>query len=181
MKITSRLAPWSRLIAAVLAAALSLPLAASAADAPPPAAQTIPIAHSALLTINGTFTSSGLVLHILHAANQIPIDGRDVTVTVDGKNQPLTVQQEVGDFLLPTKDLSDGPQTLDITVAHDGIREILTGKVALPKSVFGSGTMDSSHKQMLWWVLNIGIVLVAVLAFSNRKPKKEDDEKEEEE
>ena len=82
-------------------------------------------------------------------------------------------------FLLPTKDLSDGPQTLDITVAHDGIREILTGKVALPKSVFGSGMLDSSHKQMLWWVLNIGIVLVAVLAFSNRKPKQDTEEKEE--
>jgi hypothetical protein len=180
MKITSRQARWSRVIAAALAAALSLPLAASAADTPPPAAQTIPIAHSALLTINGTFSPSGLVLHILHAANQIPIDGRDVTVSVDGKNQPLTVQQEVGDFLLPTKDLSDGPQTLDITVAHDGIREILTGKVALPKSFFGSAMMDSSHKQMLWWVLNIGIVLVAVLAFSKRssKPEKETEEEE---
>ena len=64
MKITSRQARRSRVIAAVLAAALSLPLAASAADTPPPAAQTIPIAHSALLTINGTFTSSGLLLHI---------------------------------------------------------------------------------------------------------------------
>jgi hypothetical protein len=179
MKITSRHARWSRVSAAVIAAALSLPLMASAADTPPPAApRTIPIAHSALLTINGTLSSNGLVLHILHAANQVPIDGRDVTVTVDGKNQPLTVQQEVGDFLLPTKDLSDGPQTLDITVAHDGIREILTGKVALPKSVFGSGTLDSGHKQMLWWVLNIGIVLVAVLAFSKRssKPEKDDDE-----
>ena len=165
-------------MSAVVVAALSLPLMASAADTPPTAAPTIPIAHSALLTINGTFSSSGLVLHILHAGNQIPIDGRDVTVTVDGKNQPLTVQQQVGDFLLPTKDLCDGPQTLDITVAHDGIREILTGKVALPKSVFGSGTLDSSHKQMLWWVLNIGIVLVAVRAFSKRssKPEKEEDD-----
>jgi len=180
MKITSRPARRCRVKAAVLAAALSLSLVASAADTPPTAAPTIPIAHSALLTINGTFSSSGLVLHILHAANQVPIDGRDVTVTVDGKNQPLTVQQEVGDFLLPTKDLSDGPQTLDITVAHDGIREILTGKVALPKSVFGSGMLDSSHKQMLWWVLNIGIVLVAVLAFSKRssKPEKETEEDE---
>jgi hypothetical protein len=179
MKITSRPAPWRRAIVAVLAAALSLPLVASAADTPPPAAQTIPIAHSAQLTINGTFSPSGLVLHILHATNQIPIDGRDVTVTVDGKNQPLTVQQEVGDFLLPTKDLSDGPQNLEIVVAHDGIREILTGKVALPKSFFGSAMMDSSHKQILWWVLNIGIVLIAVLAFSNRKPKPEPEEKEE--
>lgn len=178
--MTSRHARWSRVKAAVLAAALSLPLVASAADPPPTPAPTIPIAHSALLTINGTFSSSGLVLHILHAANQVPIDGRDVTVTVDGKNQPLTVQQQVGDFLLPTKDLSDGPQTLDITVAHDGIREILTGKVALPKSVFGSGMLDSGHKQMLWWVLNIGIVLVAVLAFSKRssKPEKETEEDE---
>jgi hypothetical protein len=60
-------------------------------------------------------------------------------------------------------------------VAHDGIREILTGKVTLPK--VGS-TLDlwRDHKQMAWWVLNIGVVLIAVMAFSRRqsKPAKEE-------
>jgi len=151
---------------------------ACAADTPAAAPPAIPVAHSALLTINATVTPDGLALHVLHAGNQIPIDGRDVTVSVDGKNQPLTVEPE-GTFLLPTKDLGEGERQLDITVAHDGIREILTGKVALPKT---SSATDlwRDHKQMAWWVLNIAVVLIAVLAFSRRSstPAKESDEDE---
>jgi hypothetical protein len=151
---------------------------AYAADAPPPAPQTIPVAHSALLTINATVTPDGLALHVLHAGNQIPIDGRDVTVSVDGKNQPVTAEPE-GTFLLPTKDLGEGVRQLDITVAHDGIREILTGKVDLPKTTSATD-LWRDHKQMAWWVLNIAVVLIAVLAFSRRssKPEKESDEED---
>jgi hypothetical protein len=149
-----------------------------AADTPPAAPQPIPVAHSALLTINATVTPDGLALHVLHAGNQIPIDGRDVTVTIDGKNQPLTVEPE-GTFLLPTKDLGEGERQIDITVAHDGIREILTGKVALPKTS-SAADIWRDHKQMAWWVLNIAVVLIAVLAFSRRSstPAKESDEDE---
>jgi len=41
---------------------------------------------------------------------------------------------------------------------------MLSGKVTLPK--VGS-TLDlwRDHKQMAWWVLNVGVVLVAVMAF----------------
>lgn len=164
-------------IAAAMAATLSIS-AATAADAPPTAAPPIPVAHSALLNISASVVPDGLVLHILHASNQIPIDGRDVTVTIDGKNQPLTVEPEVGNFLLPTKDLGEGERQLDITVAHDGIREILTGKVAIPKAGGLTSSWDSSRKQMAWWVLNIAVVLIAVLAFSKRssKPEKNDEE-----
>ena len=148
-----------------------------AADPTPPAPAPIPVAHSALLTIDATHTDGGLALHIKHAGNQIPIDGRDVTVSVDGKSQPLTAAPE-GTFLLSTKDLAgDGERQFDIVVAHDGIREILTGKVILPKV---SATLDlwRDHKQMAWWVLNIAIVLIAVMAFSRRqsKPAKDSDE-----
>lgn len=153
---------------------------ASAADAPP-AVAPIPVAHSALLNINATVVPDGLMLHILHASNQIPIDGRDVTVTVDGKNQPLTVEPQVGNFLLPTKDLGDGERQLDITVAHDGIREILTGKVAVPKAGGFTGSWDSGRKQMAWWVLNIAVVLIAVLAFSKRSSKPAEKDADEDE
>lgn len=153
---------------------------ASAADAPAPA-PTIPVAKSADLVINASPTSEGLELRILHAANQIPIDGRDVTATVDGKSQPLTVEKEVGTFLLPAKDLGEGDRQLEITVAHDGIREILSGKVTIPKSSTSGAPWDSTRKQMLWWVLNIAVVLIAVLAFSKRSsapPAKDTDEDE---
>jgi hypothetical protein len=161
--------------AAYVAVLIASPLL-SVADTPP-TTPPIAVAHSALLTINATTTADGLALHILHANNQIPIDGRDVTLLVDGKNQPLTVAPETGTFLLSTKDIGDGVKQFDITVAHDGIREILTGKIEVPKT--GSvADLWQDHKQMAWWVLNIAIVLVAVLAFSRRssKPDKDDDE-----
>jgi hypothetical protein len=152
--------------------------AAAADPTPPPTA--IPVAHSALLTIDATPTDDGVALHIKHANNQIPIDGQNVTVAVDGKEHPVTPQPE-GTFLLATKDLpGDGERQLDITVAHDGIREILTGKVTLPKASSAASDLWHDHKQMAWWVLNIVVVLVAVLAISNRtskppKPDAEDD------
>ena len=179
MKTTSRQGPWIAAIAAAAAvtATVAVP-SASAADAPP--AAPIPVAHSAQLNINATVVPDGLVLHILHASNQIPIDGRDVTVTVDGKNQPLTVEPEVGSFLLPTKDIGEGERQLDITVAHDGIREILSGKVAIPKAGGLTGSWDSSRKQMAWWVLNIAVVLIAVLAFSKRSSKPAEKDADEE-
>jgi archaellum component FlaG (FlaF/FlaG flagellin family) len=164
------------LAGAVLAATAGVPvLAADPAPAAP--APVIPIAHSALLTIDATNTDDGLALHIKHAGNQIPIDGRDVTVSVDGKSQPVTAAPE-GTFLLATKDLAgSGERQFDIIVAHDGIREILTAKVVLPKV---GTTLDlwRDHKQMAWWVLNIAIVLIAVMAFSRRqsKPAKEEED-----
>jgi archaellum component FlaG (FlaF/FlaG flagellin family) len=164
------------LAGAVLAATAGVP--ALAADPTPAApAPVIPIAHSALLTIDATNTDDGLALHIKHAGNQIPIDGRDVTVSVDGKSQPVTAAPE-GTFLLATKELAgSGERQFDIIVAHDGIREILTAKVVLPKV---GTTLDlwRDHKQMAWWVLNIAIVLIAVMAFSRRqsKPAKEEED-----
>jgi hypothetical protein len=180
MKTTSRLALCiPTLTLAAIAAVGARP--ACAADTPAAAtAAPIPVAHSALLTINATPTQDGLALHILHAGNQIPIDGRDVTVSIDGKDQPVTAEPE-GTFLFSTKDLdSNGERQIDITVAHDGIREILTGKIALPKASAAS-SLWSDHKQMAWWVLNIVIVLIAATAFSRKKPKKQEVEAADEE
>lgn len=165
MKTTSRLALWIATVALAAVTAVEAPRTAAADTAPPPT--PIPVAHSALLTIKATVTQDGLALQVLHAANQIPIDGRDVTVSVDGKSQPLTAQPE-GTFLLSTKDLgADGERQLDITVAHDGIREILTGKITLPKTASATDLWHN-HRQMAWWVLNFAIVLIAALAFSRR-------------
>lgn len=163
---------------AALALAFAGPSTAAAADAAPPAA--IPVAHSALLTIDASVTDGGVALHIKHASNQIPIDGQNVTVSVDGKEHPVTPQPE-GTFLLATKDLpGDGERQLDIVVAHDGIREILTGKITLPKTSSATADLWHDHKQMAWWILNIAVVLIAVMAISRRtsKPDKPADEDE---
>lgn len=186
MKTTSRWPLWS--VATALSCALLIVIALIATPGLPafaadpvtaPLAVAIPVAHSALLTIDATPTHDGLALHIKHAGNQIPIDGRDVTVSVDGKSRPVTPEPE-GTFALSTKDLAgDGERQFDIVVAHDGIREILTGKVTLPK--VGS-TLDlwRDHKQIAWWILNVAVVLIAVTAFSRRqsKPAKESEEED---
>lgn len=159
------------------ALAVLAPAAGAAADSTPPVA-AIPVAHSALLTVDATRTDEGVALHIKHASNQIPIDGQNVTVSVDGKQHPVVPQPE-GTFLLSTKDLTgDGERQLDIVVAHDGIREVLTGNITLPKVGSAAADLWHDHKQMAWWVLNIAVVLIAVLAISNRssKPAKPDED-----
>jgi hypothetical protein len=165
MNTASRFVLWIA-GAAMAVAALAGESPAQAADTGP-VAPPIHIAHSALLTIDATAVQDSLVLRIRHVANQIPIDGKDVTVSADGKEQSVTPQAD-GTFLLSTKDLrGDGERQLDIVVAHDGIREILTGKLALPK-VSSTANLWRDHKQIAWWILNIAIVLIAAIAFSRR-------------
>jgi hypothetical protein len=147
---------------------------------PPPLPPVIPVAHSALLTIDATPKGDILELHVKHAGNAIPIDGQNVTVSVDGKNQPVTPEPE-GTFALSTKDLpGDGERQLDIIVAHDGIREILSGKVTVPKASSATSELWRDHQQMAWWILNIGVILVAVMAFSRRSSKAAAKEEEDE-
>lgn len=139
---------------------------------PSPPPPVIPVAHSALLAIDATRNGDALELHIKHAANQIPIDGQNVIVSVDGKNQPVTPEPE-GTFALSTKDWAgDGERQLDIIVGHDGIREILTGKIVVPKAGGTATDLLHDHQQMAWWILNVGVILIAVMAFSRRSAKK---------
>ena len=65
--------------------------------------------------------------------------------------------------------LSAGEHHLSVTVAHDGIHELLEGKFT-PAAVPAAGIvgLGGNHKQLLWWILNIGIVLVAAIAISRR-------------
>ena len=147
---------------------------------PPPLPPVIPVAHSALLTIDATPKGDILELHVKHAGNAIPIDGQNVTVSVDGRNQPVTPEPE-GTFALSTKDLpGDGERQLDIIVAHDGIREILSGKVTVPKASSATSDLWRDHQQMAWWILNISVILIAVMAFSRRSSKAAAKEEEDE-
>ncbi|MDB6045412.1 MAG: hypothetical protein JWM63_3963 [Gammaproteobacteria bacterium] len=166
MNTASRFVLW---IAAPVLAAAALTYASRgwAADAAP-VAPPIPIAHSALLTVDATETEDSLALRIRHVANQTPIESKDVTVSVDGKSETVTAQAD-GTLLLPIKDLrGDGERQFDIVVAHDGIREILTGKLALPKVSSTTADLWRDHKQIAWWILNIAIVLIAAIMFSRR-------------
>ena len=129
---------------------------------------TAQIAHSALLSVEGTAMGDTLRISIRRAGDQSLISSDDVTVSVDGKNQSVT-HDTSGAYELPINDLrGDGARDVDVTVGHDGIREIVSGKVSVAEGTSAS-SLWSDHKQIAWWILNIVIVLIAATAFSRRK------------
>lgn len=132
--------------------------------APNAAAQ---IAHSALLSVDGTATADALRLSIRRVSDKSPVSSDDVTVTVDGRNQSVT--REGGSYEVPINDLrGDGTRDVEMIVGHDGIREILAGKVTVIEAA-SANSLLRDHKQVAWWILNIVIVLVAAIALSRRK------------
>jgi len=163
MKRVMRLLAWT--------AASSLACAAPAlADSP---AAFAPLAHSALVTVEGVVASDTLLLRVRRTADQQPLPGAELTVAVGGRSIPVTARTE-GSWALPLKDLPKPPGKLAITVAHDGVREVLDGQLpgggatAPPGSQSGSVASTLIHKQMAWWILNVVIVLVGVIAVSRR-------------
>jgi hypothetical protein len=148
-----------------------------AAQPPPPAQPAGPvhlapnaaaqIAHSALLSIEATVTADALRLSIRRVSDKSLVSSDDVVVTVDGRNESVT--REKGDYEVPVSDLrGDAPRDVEITVGHDGIREILSGKVVAAEAT-SADSLLRDHKQVAWWILNIVIVLVAAIALSRRK------------
>jgi hypothetical protein len=126
------------------------------------------IAHSALLSVDGTAAADALRLNIRRVSDKSPVSSDDVTVTVDGRNQSVT--RENTGYEVPINDLRGGEPARDVEVivAHDGIREILSGKVVLAEGT-STQSLFRDHKQVAWWILNIVIVLVAAIALSRRK------------
>jgi hypothetical protein len=133
---------------------------------------TAQIARSALLTVDGTATDDSLQLNIRRTHDKSSITSGDVTVTVDGKNEPVT-HENGRPYEVPINDLRgdgsrDTARDVEIIVPHDGIREILSGKVSVTEGA-SAGSLLGNHKQMAWWILNIVIVFVAATVISRRK------------
>lgn len=143
-------------------------MALGASDAPTPAA--VEIARSSLLTLTGTAEPAVLRLALRRSAEQAPLVITEFTATIDGKPATATRAPD-GAWSVPLGALGAGEHQLAVTVGHDGIRELLEGKFTPPMAVApaaGISGLGGNHKQLLWWILNIGIVLVAVLAISRR-------------
>lgn len=163
MRVVSVLHAWL--------AAGALASAAHAATAP----ELQPIAHSAQLTLAGTTSAAGLTLQVRPANAAAPVAVTDVSVSFDGVTAPA-VRQADGSWLAPLPHAPSGSSgQLDVFVVHDGIREILSGPLPPAAGMSGPGgasaspgTAGSGRKQLAWWVLNIAIVLIAVIAISRR-------------
>jgi hypothetical protein len=158
------------LLAAILI--VSTPAAVLAEPAPTPLA---PLAHSALLAVDGAPAADGLVLRVRRTAGETPLPVTDVTVTIDGHSEPATLRTDGTWFVPRPAGATDAAKTLEVTIGHDGIHEVLSGRLAAAASGPGSATSravsalsSSTHKQLAWWILNIVIVLIAAIAISRR-------------
>jgi hypothetical protein len=132
-----------------------------------------PVAHSALVTLEAGPAAAGLVLRLQHTADRTPLSVTDLTVSVDGRSQ-LAMRREDGSWFVPLSEAITDDQ-LEVVVAHDGVREILSGRITVrgagsgsARNAGGAASVLRDHKQMVWWILNITIVLIAVIAISRR-------------
>ena len=113
---------------------------------------------------------AGLALRLRATVPGAALSVTDVSVSLDGVSTPARRQAD-GSWFVPlpsSRTARDGK--LDVFVLHDGIREVLSGRIAPPPA--GSAGSGSSvlreHKQLAWWILNIVIVLIAAIAISRR-------------
>jgi hypothetical protein len=129
-----------------------------------------PLAHSSLLELEGAPTASGLSLRVRPVSAQPPLTISEIAVTLDGKPQTVTARADGGFEVALTPSARRGAGQLEVTVAHDGLREVLSARVPLGggASAPAAPETSASRKQMWWWLLNIAIVLIAALAISRR-------------
>ena len=163
-RVTSRLALTLRTLATALAASVICSAAAAAANNP----IHIDLAHSAQLTVDAQETTDSVTLWVRRAADKKLIDTKDVTVSIAGKNQVLTRRTD-GSFSFPIDDLrGKDAKPVQLVVGHDGIRELLDGQLPPPPEGLTTGLLGS-HNQLWWWVINIGVLFIGVLALSRKK------------
>jgi hypothetical protein len=166
-----------RLLAWLAAGALGCAAAASSATAAGPV--FAPLARSALVTVDGAAAAHTLLLRVRRASDQQPLGGAELGVTLDGARLAATLRPD-GIWSVPLPALpAKAPGKLGIEVAHDGVREVLDGQLAALSGAAAAGAATApassagwlstlAHKQMSWWVLNIVVVLVGVIAISRR-------------
>jgi hypothetical protein len=126
-----------------------------------------PLAQSAQVLIEGARTPEGLTLRFERTTGGTALPVSELSATLDGKSLPLTRAAD-GTWKVPLPSATPAGK-LELQVGHDGIRELLSGAPPAPVAAAAPAEAPgASHKQIWWWVLNIGIVLVAVIAVSRR-------------
>jgi hypothetical protein len=134
----------------------------------------MPLAHSALVTLEGaTLADGALLLRVRANPGAAAVTVSDVSVAIDGKDVSVTARAD-GSWRVSVPAHPGAPDsTLDVTVTHDGIRELLRAKIAPPAAAqapaAATGGASGVHRQIVWRILNIAIVLIAALALSRRR------------
>jgi hypothetical protein len=137
----------------------------------PPDPIPAPLTRSALLTLEGAVAPGALLLRVRPNSAASPISVSDFQVALDGRALPVTARADgAWRVPLPAEALA-GPGKLEVRVTHDGVTEVLDAQVPLASAAAPAvppGMLAGAHKQIVWWVLNIAIVLVAALVISRR-------------
>ena len=133
-----------------------------------------PVAHSALVTVEAAGTAEGVRLRLRRSEGAAPLVVSELRVSLAGQSVPVTRQPD-GTWLAPWPKTGSTPGAgLEVDVTHDGIREVLSGSLPAalerkPSAGSGaSGGLAHDHQQLAWWILNIVVVLIAVVAISRR-------------
>jgi cobalt-zinc-cadmium efflux system membrane fusion protein len=167
-----RLAGW-------IAAGALVCVASASAGAPPAGPVFVPVARSALVTVEGAVAARTLLLRVRSARDQQPLTGAELSVTVDGRSAAAAVRPDGAWTVTLADPARSASGTLEIVVAHDGVREVLDGRIphadappagGAAAAGGGSAGLVSTlmHKQAAWWVLNVLIVLIGVIVISRR-------------
>ncbi len=133
-----------------------------------------PLARSALLAVEAATGAGGVTLRVRRASGDTPLVVSDVAVRIDDRSEPATARPDGSWFLPRPGGAEDAGKTIEVTVGHDGIHEVLSGRLPSTSAAPGPGgaaartVVSSSRKQLLWWVLNIAIVAIAAIAISRR-------------
>jgi len=153
---------------------LVLGLLACAVHAAEPVAPAFtPVAHSALVTVEAATTPADLILRLHRSEGAAPLVVTEFAVSIDGRNAAATPRTDgTWSVSWPASGGSAPPRKLEVMIAHDGIREVLSGELPAPggggHAAPVAGSLWRDHKQLAWWILNIVVVLIAAIAISRR-------------
>jgi hypothetical protein len=148
------------------------------------AASFTPLAHSALVTLETASSASELTLR-LQPTRGGALAVSNLAVAIDGQSAAVTRRgDDTWSVAWPPASGARGGK-LEVVVSHDGISEVLSG--TLPPAAAGATAAGAAgaaaaaaaadaghisllrdHKQLAWWILNITVVLIAVVAISRR-------------
>ncbi len=139
-----------------------------------PAATFAPLAHSAQLSAEeGACAGDTLIVRVRRSAGAAPLAGAQLSVSVDGRSLPVTALAD-GTFVVAAERPA-GALTREAR-SHRGARRRAGAAErgaagSGPRRARGRGAAQSAsarHKQLSWWILNIAIVLIGVIAISRR-------------
>ncbi len=133
-------------------------------------ATTVQVARSTQLRLEAAIHGGSAVLYVVQRANHAPVDGAG-RVTADINGHALPLRADGTGYAFSLAGLSAGRQSLQVVVAHDGIRELLSGTITLPKPSPAAGAFSllERHGYGAWWILNIVVLLLAARLIMRRK------------